>query len=65
MNQEFIHSLLIATALVLIIEGIMPFLNPTMFKRALLQTVSMNDRQIRMIGLISMFTGLIFLYWIN
>lgn len=65
MNQELIHSLLIATALVLIIEGIMPFLNPTMFKRALLQTVSMNDRQIRMIGLISMFTGLIFLYWIN
>jgi hypothetical protein len=64
-NQELIHSLLIATALVLIIEGIMPFLNPTMFKRALLQTVSMNDRQIRMIGLISMFTGLIFLYWIN
>lgn len=65
MNLELIHSLLIATALVLIIEGIMPFLNPTMFKRALLQTVSMNDRQIRMIGLISMFTGLIFLYWIN
>lgn len=65
MNEEFIHSLLIATALVLIIEGIMPFLNPTMFKRALLQTVSMSDRQVRLIGLISMFTGLIFLYWIN
>ncbi|HIC47333.1 MAG TPA: DUF2065 domain-containing protein [Methylophaga aminisulfidivorans] len=65
MNEDFIHSLLIATALVLIIEGIMPFLNPTMFKRALLQTVSMSDRQVRLIGLISMFTGLIFLYWIN
>lgn len=65
MNEEFIHSLLIATALVLIIEGIMPFLNPTMFKRALLQTVSMSDRHVRLIGLISMFTGLIFLYWIN
>lgn len=65
MNEEFIHSLLIAMALVLIIEGIMPFLNPTMFKRALLQTVSMSDRQVRLIGLISMFTGLIFLYWIN
>jgi hypothetical protein len=64
-NEDFIHSLLIATALVLIIEGIMPFLNPTMFKRALLQTVSMSDRQVRLIGLISMFTGLIFLYWIN
>jgi hypothetical protein len=64
-NEDFIHSLLIATALVLIIEGIMPFLNPTMFKRALVQTVSMSDRQVRLIGLISMFTGLIFLYWIN
>jgi len=64
-NEELIHSLLIATALVFIIEGIMPFLNPTMFKRTLLQTVSMSDRQVRLIGLLSMFAGLIFLYWIN
>nr|WP_320167376.1 DUF2065 domain-containing protein [uncultured Methylophaga sp.] len=43
----------------------MPFLNPTMFKRALLQTASMSDTQIRLTGLICMLVGLIFLYWIN
>lgn len=65
MSGELVHSLLVATALLLVIEGIMPFLNPTMFKRALLQTASMSDRQIRVTGLICMLVGLIFLYWIN
>jgi len=64
-SGELGHSLLVATALVLIIEGLMPFLNPTMFKRALLQTASMSDTQIRLTGLICMLVGLIFLYWIN
>jgi hypothetical protein len=64
-SGELVHSLLVATALLLVIEGIMPFLNPTMFKRALLQTASMSDRQIRVTGLICMLVGLIFLYWIN
>jgi hypothetical protein len=55
----------VATALMLIIEGIMPFLSPQHFKRALLQMAAMPDRQVRLIGLISMIAGLIFLYWIN
>ncbi|EEF79120.1 hypothetical protein LP43_2556 [Methylophaga thiooxydans] len=49
----------------LVIEGIMPFLNPTVFKRALLQMAAMPDRQVRLIGFFSMLAGLIFLYWIN
>ena len=65
MSGELGHSLLVATALVLIIEGLMPFLNPTMFKRALLQKARMSDTQIRLTGLICMLVGLIFLYWIN
>ncbi len=65
MSEELIHSLFIATALMLIIEGIMPFLSPAMFKRALLQTASMSDGQVRITGLICMLAGLIFLYWIN
>ncbi len=43
----------------------MPFLSPQTFKRALLQMAAMPDRQVRLIGLISMIAGLIFLYWIN
>lgn len=65
MSAELIHSLWVATALMLIIEGIMPFLSPTGFKRALLQVAAMSDRQLRLIGFFSMLAGLIFLYWIN
>ncbi len=65
MNPELLHSLWVAMALMLIIEGIMPFLSPQNFKRALLQMAAMPDRQVRLIGFFSMLAGLIFLYWIN
>jgi uncharacterized protein len=64
-NPELFHSLWVAMALMLIIEGIMPFISPHNFKRALLQMAAMPDRQIRLIGFFSMGAGLIFLYWIN
>jgi hypothetical protein len=64
-NPELLHSLWVATALMLIIEGIMPFLSPQGFKRALLQMVAMSDKHIRLFGFFSMIAGLIFLYWIN
>jgi len=64
-SAELIHSLWVATALMLVIEGVMPFLSPTGFKRALLQVTAMPDRQLRLIGFFSMLAGLIFLYWIN
>ncbi|MDH5358060.1 MAG: DUF2065 domain-containing protein [Gammaproteobacteria bacterium] len=60
-----LHSLWVATALMLVIEGIMPFLNPTVFRRALLQMAGMKDQQLRMIGLFSMVFGLVLLYWVN
>jgi len=64
-SLELIHSLWIATALMLVIEGIMPFINPTVFRRALLQMASMKDQHLRMIGLFSMIFGVVLLYWIN
>jgi hypothetical protein len=64
-SPELIHSLWVATALMLIIEGIMPFLSPQGFKRALLHMAAMSDKHIRLFGFLSMIAGLIFLYWIN
>jgi hypothetical protein len=64
-SPELIHSLWLATALMLVIEGIMPFLSPHGFKRALLQMAAMSDRSIRLFGFFSMIAGLILLYWIN
>jgi len=64
-SDSLIHSLWLATALMLIIEGIMPFLNPSAFRRALLQISTMPDTQLRWIGIVSMFIGLAILYWVN
>jgi hypothetical protein len=64
-SAELIHSLWVATALMLVIEGLMPFVNPSVFRRALYQMAEMSDQQLRMIGLFSMVAGVAFLYWIN
>ena len=65
MNEALLESLLIAIALMLIIEGVMPFINPAMFRRSLLQMMSMNDKSLRGIGLFSMCLGLALLYWVH
>lgn len=65
MSESLIHSLWLATALMLIIEGIMPFLNPAAFRRALIQVSTLSDKHLRWIGLISMLIGLAILYWVN
>jgi uncharacterized protein len=62
---DFFHTLWVATALMLVIEGLMPFINPTVFRRALLQMATMKDQQLRLIGLFSMIVGVVLLYWIN
>jgi uncharacterized protein YjeT (DUF2065 family) len=49
----------------LIIEGILPFINPTALRRALLQVATMTDQQLRTMGLLSMVAGLLILYWVN
>lgn len=65
MNETLLDSLFIATALMLIIEGVMPFINPAMFRRSLIQMMSMSDKSLRGIGLFSMCFGLALLYWVH
>jgi len=64
-SETLIHSLWLATALMLVIEGIMPFLNPTTFRRSLIQMAGMTDQQLRTIGLLYMILGVVLLYWVN
>jgi uncharacterized protein YjeT (DUF2065 family) len=56
------NELLVAIALVLVFEGIIPFLAPEKFRQALAQLVQMPDQALRMIGLASMTLGIVFLY---
>ncbi|MCB2426870.1 DUF2065 domain-containing protein [Methylophaga pinxianii] len=65
MSDSLIHSLWLATALMLVIEGILPFINPAALRRALLQVATMTDQQLRITGLLSMVAGLLILYWVN
>ena len=56
------QDLLAALALLLVIEGMVPFLNPQSLRR-LLETVSqLDDRTLRIAGLVSMLCGLVMLY---
>lgn len=65
MGDTLLHSLWIGSALMLVIEGIMPFLNPIAFRRTLLQMANMKDQHLRSIGFFSMIFGLALLYWVN
>jgi uncharacterized protein YjeT (DUF2065 family) len=51
-------SLLVsAIALVLVIEGLLPFMNPGLWRRVFERAVRMTDGQIRMLGLTSLVIG--------
>ena len=59
------HDLLVAFALLFVIEGVWPFLNPEGLRRALLTMAAQDDRTLRVAGFISMLTGVVLLYLVN
>ncbi len=54
--------LLTAFALVLIIEGVLPFLVPSLWREAFRRLTEMTDGQVRFLGLSSMVAGVLLLY---
>ena len=58
-------DLLAALALVFVIEGMLPFLNPQSLRRMLATVAQMDDRTLRLTGLASMVCGLLLLYWVR
>ena len=54
-----------ALALVLVFEGIMPFLNPAAWRRMLAMVAQLNDATLRAIGLTSMIMGVLLLYLVH
>ncbi|MEO7242563.1 MAG: DUF2065 domain-containing protein [Variovorax sp.] len=51
-----------ALALVLVIEGLLPFLSPTGWRRAFSQLLQLRDGQLRFFGLCSIAVGLLLLW---
>ena len=58
-------DLLAAFALYLVLEGILPFLNPRAMKRIMASFSELADNQLRIWGLISMSAGLALLYFVR
>jgi uncharacterized protein YjeT (DUF2065 family) len=63
--MDFWQILPAAIALVLIMEGLMPFISPNRWRNMLEAVGQMDDRVIRNIGLSSMLLGVAILYWVN
>lgn len=51
-------TLLLAFALMLVLEGILPFIAPAVWRDTFRRATELADGQIRFIGLASMLTGL-------
>lgn len=52
-------TLLLAFALMLVLEGAMPFIAPAAWRETFTRLIRLSDGQIRFIGLSSMLVGLI------
>lgn len=58
-------ELWLALALILIIEGVLPFINPNIMRQAMLKMLELNDRSMRISGFVSMIIGLVILYLVK
>ena len=54
-----------AFALYLVLEGLVPFLNPGAMKRTLLQLSGLEERTLRLAGFASMVAGALLLYFVR
>jgi uncharacterized protein YjeT (DUF2065 family) len=59
------HDFWVALALMMVIEGVWPFLSPAGFRRTLALVMQQDDRSLRVMGFVSMMAGVVFLYWVN
>ncbi len=57
MESPVWQHILIAFSLVLVIEGVIPFLYPSRWRRLVAQMAMVDDRTLRMVGLVSMLSG--------
>ncbi|MEY3182368.1 MAG: hypothetical protein RLZ35_353 [Pseudomonadota bacterium] len=59
------QDLFVALALVFVIEGMLPFLRPEAWRKTMGRIATKPDQAVRLLGFISMMTGVILLYIIR
>ncbi|MBI3901751.1 MAG: DUF2065 domain-containing protein [Nitrosomonadales bacterium] len=52
-------------ALMLVIEGVLPFLFPDVWRETFRKLVTLTDGQLRFVGITSMLSGLLLLYLVK
>lgn len=57
------ETLWVAFALVLVVEGLLPFLSPGGWRRAVAQIALLRDGQIRFCGLLAIAVGVLMLWF--
>jgi uncharacterized protein YjeT (DUF2065 family) len=60
-----LSDLVAALALFFVLEGIVPFLNPSGLKRVFARLMQASDRELRILGLGSMLVGVTLLFWVS
>jgi len=60
-----VNDLWAALALVMVIEGVLPFLSPRSMRQYMMQMTQIDDRTLRIVGLVMMLMGLGLLYLVK
>ena len=55
-------DILTAFALYMVLEGMIPFVGPNLFRRSVMRISEMDDNQLRLTGLVVMASGLLLLF---
>lgn len=55
----------LAVALVLVIEGFMPFMSPATWRQTMVQILKLSDGQLRFFGLCSLLLGVALIWWLT
>ena len=63
--MSFWQELAVAICLMLVLEGIIPFLYPQRWRQLVNQLARVNDRSLRITGLASMILGTVLLYLVR
>ena len=63
--MEFWEVLLAGGALMLIFEGIVPFVSPNAWKNTMCQALALSNGQLRFLGLLAILVGLFLLLSLN
>jgi hypothetical protein len=56
------NGLMMAFGLMLVLEGVMPFLSPQIWRQTFERMISLSDGQLRFVGVASMLAGLLVIF---